>query len=64
MLFFWCISITVTCIVAAQKNRNIAGWFLLGLILGPIALILAILSKRIEDRKEKIDYQYSETPLS
>jgi len=65
MFFFgWFIIMIATCVVAAQKNRNIAGWALLSLISGPLALILVLLSPKIEDHQERMDYQYSETSLS
>ena len=43
-LMIWGVSVITTCAIAAAKNRNVVGWFFLGFFLGPIAVLLIILS--------------------
>jgi len=43
-LVIWGASAIATCAIAAAKNRNVVGWFFLGFFLGPIAVLLVILS--------------------
>ena len=46
MLGIWIVSIIASVFVAQSKNRSIAGWLILSIFFGPLALIiLALLSK-------------------
>ncbi|MBQ3032804.1 MAG: hypothetical protein IJD28_00360 [Deferribacterales bacterium] len=45
-IILWIVFAVVSALIASQKNRNVAGWFIGGLFLGIIALIiLAFLPK-------------------
>ncbi|HOW42378.1 MAG TPA: DUF2339 domain-containing protein [Candidatus Omnitrophota bacterium] len=48
MLIVWALSVIACVAIAVAKNRSLVGWFFLGLLLGPIAVILAVLSPKIE----------------
>jgi len=43
LLAFWVFSACVAAVLARGKNRSAAGWFLLGLVFGPFAWIVAAL---------------------
>lgn len=59
MFGVWIISVVTTAVVAGYKNRNVLGWFFLGLILGPLALIAVIISPKIEESQKGADTYYS-----
>lgn len=44
--FFLILCGVVTGVVAANKGRNIFGWFCLGFLLGPIGIILSLVVKK------------------
>jgi len=46
----WLVCSIACAILAGNKGRNRVGWFLLGLLLGPLAVFLALLVK-VEDRE-------------
>ncbi len=50
IFIFWIISGCAASYVAGQKNRSSGNWFLLGLLLGPIALLMVGLSPAAPDR--------------
>ena len=54
MFYLWIISIIAAVIIAINKNRNAAGWFLLSLILGPVAAILILLLPKVERKQAEI----------
>jgi hypothetical protein len=52
-----CIVCAIACgILASNKGRDGVGWFLLGLVLGPIALILAavVSNAKVEERERAV----------
>jgi len=63
MLGIWIISIIAGIFVAQSKNRSGAGWFFLGLFLGPIAVIIVLLLPKIDKGGVAISGQYSEISL-
>ena len=42
-LFMWGVFIVGACSIAKGKNRNIVGWGLLGMLIGPFALLILAL---------------------
>ncbi|MDD5255321.1 MAG: DUF2339 domain-containing protein [Candidatus Omnitrophica bacterium] len=62
-LFFWAMSVLAVIFIAAHKRRSIAGWFILGLFFGPLALILALLSVKNESREHNLPAQYKKDSL-
>ena len=46
-----------TAIIASNQGRSGGGWLLLGLILGPIALILAAVTSNKKERERKVEAQ-------
>ncbi len=62
--FIWIASIVTTVVIAIYKNQNIVVWFLLSLILGPIALIFILFLPKVEQEQANISNdQYSEVSL-
>ncbi len=55
LLFIWFLFGLISAVVASNKGRSGCGWFLLGFLLGPFGLILAlVISKKVNyDRIEK-----------
>jgi hypothetical protein len=53
-LFLWFLFGLISAIVASKKGRSGCGWFLLGVLLGPFGLILALVvganEKKVEDQ--------------
>lgn len=41
MMAFWFCFAAISAVMASTKNRSAVGWFLLGLLLGPFAFIVA-----------------------
>ena len=39
----------VAAIIARVKARNVVGWFLAGLLIGPFALVVVVLPARVKD---------------
>ena len=42
-LILWCLFSISAAVIASHKGRSSAGWFILGLLIGPFALIVALL---------------------
>jgi hypothetical protein len=40
LVFVWIVCVIATAVVAANKGRNALGWLGLGILLGPIALLV------------------------
>lgn len=51
--YIWLVFIVVAGILAADKNRNIAGWILLSVFTGPFAMILILLLPKIPKESPK-----------
>src|SRR5437660_2484207 len=53
----WVVCVIATAILAANKGRSVGGWLVLGLLLGPIALLLAavVANRKLEQREQKAD---------
>ncbi len=53
-LFLWFLFGLISAIVASRKGRSGCGWFLLGVLLGPFGLLLALVvganEKNVEDQ--------------
>jgi len=55
----WCLFGMVAAILATQKGRSGFGWFLLGVLIGPFALIVALLPSR-EDQSRHDALRYGQ----
>jgi uncharacterized membrane protein len=64
MPILWILSILLTVFIARDKNRSVVGWFFLSCILGPIAVLLVLLSAKTGQSQASIPRQYSGTSLS
>jgi hypothetical protein len=53
----WVVCVIATAILAANKGRSVGGWLLLGLLLGPIALLLAavVSNRKLEQREHRAE---------
>lgn len=51
LLFLWLIFAIITAVIASNKNRNVAGWFAIGLILGIFGIIIAAIIRPLEPSK-------------
>lgn len=45
-LLIWCLFGIVSALIASSKGRSGAGWFFLGLLIGPFALVVALLPSK------------------
>ena len=50
--FFWMVCAVVTAIIASAKNRNVLGWFLVGLFIGIFGIVLVALLPGVPAEKE------------
>ena len=50
---FWITCGIVAAVVADRKGRNVGGWFLIGLLLGPIGIVLALVISPNDDVVEQ-----------
>ena len=53
IIFFWITCGIVAAVVADRKGRNAGGWFLIGLLLGPIGIVLALVISPNDDVAEQ-----------
>lgn len=53
LVFIWLLFGIVTAVVASNKKLDGCGWFIIGVMLGPFGLILALISKPNEKQIEK-----------
>ena len=51
VIFLWFALGVISSIIASNKGRSGCGWFLVGIILGPIGIILALSIKKQRDQK-------------
>ncbi len=49
-LFIWLIFGVISAVIASNKGRSGCGWFFVGVLLGPIGIILALVISKNEDR--------------
>ncbi len=52
-VFIWIICGIISAVIASNKGRNGCGWFVLGSILGPLGLILALVVSKEEVALER-----------
>lgn len=48
-IIFWCVCGLISAAIASGKGRSGGGWFIIGLLLGPIGVILALVTSKNED---------------
>lgn len=51
-IFFWILCGVVCAMVASNKGRDITGWFLIGALLGPIGIVISLVSSKNEGEIE------------
>ena len=49
-LFIWSIFGFISAIIASNKGRSGCGWFIIGVLLGPLGIILALVVSKNEDK--------------
>ncbi len=49
-IFIWLIFGVISAIIANNKGRSGCGWFIVGVLLGPIGIILALVVSKDDDR--------------
>ena len=49
-LFIWLIFGVISAIIASNKGRGGCGWFIIGVLLGPLGIILALVVSKNEDK--------------
>lgn len=52
IFIIWIVCVIATAILASNKGRNVGGWLLLGVLLGPIALLLAAVVSNKNDERQ------------
>ena len=57
LILMWCLFGIVAAIIANTKGRNGYGWFLLGILLGPFALVIAFLPSMDRKTIQKAQHQ-------
>lgn len=55
ILFFWGLSCVAAAIIASNKGRNSAAWFFIGVIIGPLAILFALIVSDDKERTEEND---------
>lgn len=53
-LFFWLFCSIVSAAIASSKGRSAAGWFVLGLIVGPFAFAVALMPNLKEQKAKEV----------
>ncbi len=53
LVFVWFLIGIISAVVASSKGRSGCGWFLLGVFLGPLGLILSLVMPKNEEALEK-----------
>ena len=53
LLFFWVIFGIISAVVASNKGRSGCGWFILGVLLGPLGIILILVMPKNQSAVEK-----------
>jgi len=56
----WLVCGIIAAIVASNKGRSGCGWFLIGVLLGPLGFILALVVSKNEPRTEERSIQSGE----
>lgn len=51
LFFSWLVSIVFALVIASNKNRNVAAWFIFALFCGPLPLFILPFLDKIEERK-------------
>lgn len=49
VVIVWILLGAVTAFAAYQKGRNVAGWFLFGFLIPPLALVMILLSSKAQN---------------
>ncbi len=49
-IFIWLIFGVISALIASNKGRSGCGWFIIGVLLGPLGIILALVISKNEDR--------------
>ena len=57
ILIVWLLFGIVSAVVASNKGRSGCGWFLLGILLGPIGLILSLVAAKNQGKAEEAAVQ-------
>jgi len=57
LVLIWCLFGLVAAIIANAKGRSGCGWFLLGILLGPFALVIAFLPPMAQKEIQKAQDQ-------
>jgi hypothetical protein len=57
LVLIWCLFGFVAAIIANAKGRSGCGWFLLGILLGPFALVIALLPSMAQKEIQKAQDQ-------
>jgi hypothetical protein len=57
LVLIWCLFGLVAAIIANVKGRSGCGWFLLGILLGPFALVIAFLPSMAQKEIQKAQDQ-------
>jgi len=60
IIVFWILFGIISAVVAHNKGRSGCGWFALGILLGPIGLILALVVRKNQEKIEKKAVQSGE----
>lgn len=60
LLLFLLFCPIISAVIASSKNRNAVAWFFAGMFLGPIAILLVLLSPKLEKEVRAIIAQQSQ----
>jgi len=64
MIFAWFAFGFVTAVAAARKGKSVPGWFVLGMIFGPFALIAILLASPYSPRPSHIGRDDTQWPCA
>ncbi len=52
-IFLWVLLSVITAVLANNKGRSVAGWFFVGMLLGPLGLVLVLMVSKDEAALEQ-----------